>query len=180
VLKSEIGGEQQTDTNRAEVARLEAVIKGQREELDRLQTEEDKRRRSEQAYMVKLKEVNPQKVNGFRESRYPSWVVNKGVKQPNGEVNRLRNENIAFRLDIARLERENSEVCKLKLKLLNLNERLGKVTVSHLTSHTGPSMEGQEISRQGPNLKHIPQVSYATSDQPPNKGIVNVSQRLQR
>jgi len=179
-LKSEIGGEHQMETNRAEVARLEAVIKGQREELDRLRTEEDKKRRSEQAFMVKLEEVNPQKVNGVRESRYPSQMVNIGEKQPNVEVNRLKNENIAFRLDIARLERENSEVYRLKLKRLNLNERLGKVTVSHLTSNTGPLMEGQKMSRQGPKFRNIPQVSYATSDQPPDKGIVNVSQRLQR
>jgi len=171
VLKSDIGGEHEMETHRAEVARLEAVIKGQREELDRLRSAEDQRRRSEQASKGKLEEVNPLKVNGVRGSRYRVQMVNKGEKPPIGEVNRLKNENIAFRLDIARLERENSAVNRLKLKRLNLNQRLGKVTVSHLTSHTGPPMEGQKMSRQGPSLRNIPQVSYATSDQPLTKGF---------
>merc|ERR1719397_1856934 len=96
------------------------------EELERIRSVEDQKSRLKRDSMVKLNEVNPQKNFAANESRNFKDRSNR-AQLPNGEVNRLKKENMVFRLEIARLERANSEVSRLRLKLGNLNQKLGKV-----------------------------------------------------
>jgi len=159
LLKSQIGTENRNEVRIAEVSRLKAVIKGQREELERIRSAKDQRSRLKQGSMVKLKEVNPQKRYGVEGSRNTNDRINEEEKQPNGEANRLKEENMAFRLEIARLERENSEVSRLRLKLQNLNKKLGKMTMSQFVSHNEPLL-------QNPTSRSIQQVPHAISDRP--------------
>merc|ERR1711920_446601 len=43
------------------------------------------------------------------------------------EISRLQEENQTFRLEIGRLERENSEVTRLRVEVLELNRRLQEI-----------------------------------------------------
>jgi len=142
-LKSRMDPKNIIETQKAEVPRLRAVIKEQRDELERLQnapggsdtddtvkgrrfgngpggldtddTVKGKRceRRSNKSRYV------PSRQNSYNTSSTPTTVD----YHPD-ELGKLREENEAFRLVIGRLERENSEISRLRVEVLQLGQRL--------------------------------------------------------
>jgi len=117
-------------TNKVEVPRLRAVIKEQRDELERLQQGSD----------TGVIDTNTAKGRrcGRKSNKSPERPVKRSsgdvsslsetVDSSQGELSRLRHENQAFRLVIGRLERENSEICKLRVEVLQLGIKLREVT----------------------------------------------------
>jgi len=142
-LKTRMDPKNITDPQKAEVPRLRAVIKEQRDELERIQnapggldtddtvkgrrfgngpggldtddTVKGKRceRRSNKSRFV------PSRRNSYNRSSTPTTVDS----HPD-ELGKLREENEAFRLVIGRLERENSEISRLRVEVLQLGQRL--------------------------------------------------------
>lgn len=115
--------------HKTEVPRLRAVIKEQRDELERLQrgtdtgftdneTDRGKRcsRRSNKSLDTPVKRSSDD-VSSQSET----------VESYQDELTRLRQENEAFRLVIGRLERENSEISKLRIEVLQLGIKLQEV-----------------------------------------------------
>jgi len=128
-LKSRMDPKKCIETQKAEVPRLRAVIKEQRDELERLQNgsggfDTDKTtvngkksgRRSNKSRYIPVK----------RNTDDTSSTVETVDSFPD-ELGKLREENEAFRLVIGRLERENSEISKLRVEVLQLGHRLREV-----------------------------------------------------
>jgi len=123
-LKSRIDPRKKGDTHSAEVPRLRAVIKEQRDEVERLQ-------RGPNTGFVKNKidkenrfsKRSNKSLDGPAERR--SDDISSETYQD--ELTRLRQENEAFRLVIGRLERENSEISKLRVEVLQLGIKLREV-----------------------------------------------------
>merc|ERR1719334_1534224 len=84
LLRSQIGVEHQSESSDAKVFRLKAVIRGQREELERIRLA-NQMNRLKQDSLVKLKEVNPHESCSVKGSRDVD-VANKGAEQPNGAL----------------------------------------------------------------------------------------------
>lgn len=125
-LKSRMDPKRSVEAHKADVPRLRAVIKEQWDELQRLQhgtsgvvtdkyTVKSKRcgRRSNRSLDDSVKSITDD----------ASSTVEKVDSHPN-ELSKLREENEAFRLEIGRLERENSEISKLRVEVLQLGQRL--------------------------------------------------------
>jgi len=98
-LRSQIDVTKEVETQKAEVPRLRAVINEQREELKRLHKRSPNGR---------IKDTS--KVSGLNISEL--------------EHSSLKQENEAFRLEIGRLERENSEIPRLREEVRELNRKL--------------------------------------------------------
>jgi len=128
-LKSRIDPRKNGDTHRAEVPRLRAVIKEQRDELERLE-------RGPNTRVVKNK-IDKENTFSNRSNKSldgPAKRRSDDVTSQSGtvdcyqdELTRLRQENETFRLVIGRLERENSEISKLRVEVLQLGVKLREV-----------------------------------------------------
>jgi len=114
--------------HKTEVPRLRAVIKEQRDEVEKLQRSTD----------TGFTDIQTDK--GKRSSRRSNKSMDTPVKRSSDDVSshetvesyqdelsRLRQENEAFRLVIGRLERENSEISKLRIEVLQLGIKLREV-----------------------------------------------------
>merc|ERR1712087_626492 len=117
------------DSRKAEVSGLRAVIKEQREELELLH----KKSTSSQVEDIDtiIGYPTPEKrslhTHLIDKNHNQVWKLEGGVSRMNlnqRELSRLREENANFRLDIGRLERENSELNSLRVEVRELKRRL--------------------------------------------------------
>jgi len=131
-LRSEIDNRKVVENQKVDVPRLRAVIKEQREELERLH------KRCPDGLIG-----DNQKVDRFTSAEggpLKGPLIGQQVEDPGGladkvnrlnlkksEISRLVEENQTFRLEIGRLERENSEVTRLRSEVLELSRRLKEV-----------------------------------------------------
>jgi len=128
-LKSRIDPRKSRETVKVEIPRLRAVITEQRDELERLQQGSD-------AGVIDTNTAKGRRC-GRRSYKSPDIPVKRSsdnvsslsetVDSYQDELSRLQQENQAFRLVIGRLERENSEISKLRVEVLQLGIKLREV-----------------------------------------------------
>jgi len=126
-LKSRMDPKLCAQTLKADVPHLRAVIQEQWDQLEKLE-------HGHSAVVTDKSTVKSSRRCGRRSNK--SWngsvrhitddassTVGKVDSHPD-DLNKLRLENEAFRLEIGRLERENSEISKLRVEVLQLGQRL--------------------------------------------------------
>jgi len=115
------------DAQKSEVPGLLAVIKEQREELEKFQKRSrngqgnGRRKVGGDVYPHK-RPLDCQLADQNHENNLADMVSRLNLNQC--ELRRLQEENQIFRLDIGRLERENSDLSRLRLDVLELKRRL--------------------------------------------------------
>jgi len=115
------------DAQKGEVPRLLAVIKEQREELDKFQKKSrsgqgnGRRKVGGDVYPHK-RPLDCQLSDQNHEDNLADMVRRLNLNQC--ELRRLQEENQSFRLDIGRLERENSELSRLRADVIELKGQL--------------------------------------------------------
>jgi len=142
MLRSQIG-QSNIRTNVSVVPRLESVIKEQQGPTSGPQ------RRTKKAqinFPKKHKKIDGRRKSnrGTRLKKIPDVIsfrdrVSK-QKAEQGELARLRKENEIFSLEISRLQRENAEVVRLRIEVLDLRRRYGarlKETPNNQSTKTG-------------------------------------------
>lgn len=118
-LKSQIDPRKSWDTQKTELPRLRAVISEQQSLLERIWRDKGGE--------VKEKEITS-RINNSRgepvnRSSYES-ILTEAVDSDEDELTKLREENKAFRLVIARFERENIEISLLREEVLQMGVQL--------------------------------------------------------
>jgi len=133
------------ETQKAEVPGLLAIIKEQREELEKLY--EGSNHGQVKGHKKVGGHVYPherpldcQLAGKNYEDSLGDMVSKLNLNQR--ELRRLQDENQAFRLDIGRLERENSELSRLRVDVIELKRRLGETRPLQKT----PVVPGQSVS----------------------------------
>jgi len=128
-LKSRIDPRRIGYAHKTEVPRLRAVIKEQRDELEKLQRGTDTGFTDNQTDKGKRGSRRSNKSLDTPVERSSDDVSSQteAVESYQDELTRLRHENEAFRLVIGRLERENSEISKLRVEVLQLGIKLREV-----------------------------------------------------
>jgi len=128
-LRLQLDASKFAESRKAEVPGLRAVIKEQREEIERLHKKShrewilDSQKRCE--YTNDKKRSPKSTFVGRHHEDVENMCDDVSTLNVNElELSRLQQENQTFRLDIGRLERENSEVAKLRIELLELNRKL--------------------------------------------------------
>jgi len=114
------------DAQKGEVPGLLTVIKEQREELEKFQKTHKgqgngRRKVGENVYPHK-RPLDCQLADQNYENKLADMVSRLNLNQC--ELRRLQEENQTFRLDIGRLERENSELSRLRVDVIELKRRL--------------------------------------------------------
>jgi len=131
-LRSQIDNTKVVETQKTDVPRLRAVIKEHREELERLHKRSPSGGIKDSPKVGRFTNVGAGPLKGplIRQHREDVVDLTEKVSRLNlnqREISRLQEENQAFRLEIGRLERENSEVTRLREEVLELNRRLKEV-----------------------------------------------------
>jgi len=142
------------ETQKGEVPGLLAVIKEQREELEKFK----KRSRNGQGngrwkvggdvYPHK-RPLDCQLADQKHEDNLADMVRRLNLNQ--SELRRLQEENQTFRLDIGRLERENSEVSRLRADVIELKRQLRetrplqKTPVASVQSASSTALDEREV-----------------------------------
>jgi hypothetical protein len=116
------------ERRKAEVPQLRAVINEQWDELEKLQHENsgvvtDKSTVISKRCGRRINKSQDRSVHRITDDASSRVMVDS---HPN-DLSKLQEENEAFRLEIERLERENSEISKLRVEVLQLGQRLREV-----------------------------------------------------
>jgi len=122
------------DVQKSEVPGLQAVIKEQREELEKLhkrspQVQGKGRRKAGGDVYPHKRPLDCQVVGQNHEDSLGAMVSKLNLNER--ELSRLQEQNQTFRQDIGRLERENSELNKLRVDVMELRRRLGEMRPPH-------------------------------------------------
>jgi len=133
------------DAQKGEVPGLLAVIKEQREELEKFQKRSrngqgnGRRKVGGDVYPHK-RPLDCQLGDQNHENNLADMVSRLNLNQC--ELRRLEEENQSFRLDIGRLERENSELIRLRVDVIELKRRLNETR----PLQTSPVASDQSVS----------------------------------
>jgi len=153
------------DTQKAEVPGLLAVIKEQREELEKLYKisphgqVEDREKVGGHVY-PHGRPLDCQLAGQHHDNNLGDMASRLNLNQR--ELRRLQDENQAFRLDIGRLERENSELSRLRVDVIELNRRLGETRpLQNTPVAPGQSVSSTALGEREVLLAHCDQISFS-------------------